>query len=213
MTDKEQAELAELKKKLEALSSENEALKAAGSGTDTDLDGLKKNRDDILKEKKKFQKELESLKKAKEEADNQALIEQKKFQELYEQEKDKRESLETKLNNIVKVQNFEAAALSAGVAPQSLKYVKMLMSSIDFDDDGKPLEVETVFTKLKEESPFFFQSGNTTANVPFTDSTKTNITRTSNQPYTRAQIKEMSTEEYDKNRAEIKKQEAAGLIR
>ena len=213
MTDKEQAELAELKKKLADMASENEALKAAGTGTDSDLEGLKKNKDEILKEKKKIQKELETLKKEKEDADNQALVEQKKFQELYEQEKAKREEVELKFKNVVKIQNFEAAALSAGVAPQNLRYVKTLMDSIEFDEDGNPLEVEPVFTNLKEQSPFFFQSGESVVNIPFTDSTKTNLTRTSQQPFTAAQIKAMSIEEYSKNRDEIKKQEAAGLIR
>jgi hypothetical protein len=176
----------------------SQAQGAAEPVAGEDLEGIKKNRDDILAEKKqvsadlkKANAELEKIKKSQAESEKKALLEQEKFKDLYEMGKVENEKIQATIAESEKKSNFKDAAMLAGIQPKFLKFVMAEMSQVEFDETGNPTNAGAFFVGFKELYPQFFNPENGAVPIPKTDSAKTNLTGTQQKPITPAWIKSM----------------------
>jgi chromosome segregation ATPase len=201
---------AELQKEIDRLKKENDALKAAAPVTSVDVSGLEENKNALLKEKKKLQKELETLKAAQEKREKEDLQASEQYKELAERLQAEIDTAKAENSKLLKRQKFQAAAVQHNLAPQYMDFV-MSQDGLEFDEAGELQNSETFFTSLKETTPAFFQSNG--QNQVVTDSDKTNVSNTATKPYTLAQLGKMSHEERMKIEPEVKRQEALGLIK
>lgn len=185
-------ELEALKKQLAALQAENEALKAAAPQDADGIEGLKKNRDTILDEKKKLQAKLDRLEAAAKEKETKALEEQKKFEELYQKEQVSHRETVERLAEISRKNNLTQAAAKAGM---DTKYLPML-NNVEYNEDGTIKDEEALFSSVKESFPLFFEDRNPKA--PDSHNGKPNILGGGGQKFTTAQFND--PEFFEKNR-------------
>lgn len=214
-----QSEIEKLKGKLDEVSQERDALKAAAGQSPPDLEGLKNNRDEILAElkteraaRKKLEAEQDKFKTEQEKEKKKALLEQEKFKDLYELELKEKENLKTEMVQNQRTASFERIALEKGINPRMLKYAKAEINQIEFDEEShEPKNADVFFTAFKENYPQFFNSKEGTTK-PTTDSAQPNLTGTQQKPLTREEIARMSSEEWKKREAEIDRLAEEGLI-
>ena len=178
-------------------------IPAEDSGSE-DLDGLKKNRDSILGEKKALQKKYDALVTKVEKQEEDALTEKEEFKTLYEKEKEKNEKLQSEIVTGKQKAAFTAEALKAGMG---IEYVEVIYPMAEWNESGGLVGSEALFKNLKETKPALFSEPKKTT----TDSTKAPLTKTGEHIFTREEIQDMSREDYNKNEATIKRQERAGL--
>lgn len=194
---------------IEELKKEIEALKAGQSGTDGDLEGLKRNRDDLLKEKKALQKKVDQYEEDRKKTEQERMEKNNEFQELSQMLKAENEALKQEKEKLLRVTHFQTVAAEHGLSPEYTDFV-FGSADIQYDDEGKPIDVQPYFESLKETKPAFFQS---TGQRPLqTDRGRSNIGNSNIKPFTREQIRAMDHEEKMKNMPEIEKQMKAGLI-
>jgi len=173
-----------------------------GAGSE-DLEGLKKNRDTILAEKKGLQAENAKLLKKIEAAETKTLEEQNKYKELYEKETEKTKALTAKLETNTRMSAFNKAAAVAGM---DAEYSEIFFPQAEFDDSGVLQNSEALFAKLKETKPALFSSPQKIS----TDPAKPTVFKPGEHIYSREEIRNMPPEEYKKNRETIQAQECAG---
>jgi hypothetical protein len=174
--------------------------------TDTeDLTGLKANRDQILKEKKALQAKLDKLESDKTAAETKTLEEQKKFEELYEKQKDISDGFEAKLLEQSKRMIFNAEAAKRGF---DISYSEFFYKEAEIVD-GKMSDPESYFKTLKESKPALFTGA--TSDLIKTDTKKTSPLGEKGHVFTRGEIRDMTAEEYKKHKEAITAQESQGL--
>lgn len=175
-----------------------------GSG---DLEGLKKNRDSILKEKKALEAELKKLKAYREKEETERLEKEKKYQDLWEKEKAEKEKLLTSLKEKTQLSNLEKEARKYGFDTDYLDTIR----GAEFDEEGNLTNGEDLFKGLKESKPKFFDES--AESVVKIETSKTPINPGKGHTWTRAEIRALNPEEYRKYASEIKAQEQAGLVK
>lgn len=146
------------------------------AGGNAELEGIKKNRDDILKEKRELQKRLEALETENKAREAKAAEEQGKFKELYEKAKTEAETIKTASLERIKAANLKIAAALNGFNVEYLEAIK----GVEFTDDGELVDAKTFFKELKEKKPLFFTDAGNQSPVGV-DSKKTAIHGTGTQ--------------------------------
>jgi len=201
-------EVAELQKQNEALKAELEKLKKeiAENRIPSDLEGLKRNRDELLKEKKELQKRYEELLAKQEEEKKRKMEEEGKYKELLEKERAEKEKILKEKEEVLRKSNLLLAAQKHGF---NTKYIKLL-DDVEFDENGKIVNEEEYFNKKKEEDPILFT--NTKKNVPATDAGKPKVFD-KGHIFTREEVRNMDLETYKKFRDVIREQEREGLLK
>lgn len=172
----------------------------------SDNDGLLKKNRELLAEKKKLQTELDGLRAKEDKVREAKLKDEGKLKELVD-EKDKRI---VALNETVKIDRLRLALTKAGVIDPD--YADILKSRIEFDELLNPVGLDEVIDDLKKSKPFLFsQVGNDSkAGV---NSQTAKVTYKPNHVFTQREIGLMSLDEWRKNKEEIARQQANGLIR
>lgn len=188
------------------------AQEGAGAGQEPtagqaseDLTGLKANRDQILEDKKKLQVKYDKLLKSQEDASKKLLEEQNKFKELYELEQKKVENLGNEMQTLKQLGIFKDEAVKHGF---KISYSKYHIDKAEFEN-GSMKNPADFFKTLQENEPGLFNIGHKRIE---TDPTKTTPFSEKGQAFTAEQIKNMSREEYKKNRDQIIKQAPQKLI-
>jgi hypothetical protein len=206
--------------------------KATTVDNNEDLTGLKKNRDDLLAEKQSLKAKYDALVTANEERETKSLEEQNRFQDLYKKSEDKIKELKTthkaeieklkaeheastgkyktQLERIQKLNTFNTLATQHGfnIEYSSYHYQDAELKWKSDDNGGISLgNPDDYFKSLKEKRPSLFMNQPTVK----TDATKTTPFGTKDHIFTRQEIKNMSIEEYKKNKDAIMAQEKAGL--
>lgn len=171
-----------------------------------DLSGIKNNRDEILAEKRILEEKFKKMKAEIEQKETASLTEQKKFKELYEKSEASIKSLQDQIFVRKKQDNLISSIKELGIN-FDLDYVD-LIKGIQFDENGVPTNTKAVLEKLKSRKPKLFEE----IQKVDTDTSKTKTKLPGEILFTREQIKAMSSEEYLKNKAKIKSQEARGLV-
>lgn len=188
-----------------------------------DLTGLKKNRDDILAEKKSLQDKYDKLIEANEKRDNEALVEQNRFKDLYEKSETKIKDLKTshkaeieklktehesstnkfksELEKIQKLNTFNSLAAQHGFNIEYSNY-HIEDPGLEWksnDNGGITLSnPDDFFKSLKEKKPALF-GGQPTVK---TDATKTTPLGNKGHLYSPEEIRSMPIEKYKKLRDE-----------
>ena len=170
-------------------SAEPEVQEAQEGGTSPageDLEGIKSNRDAILKEKKALQRKLDALVKEQETIKTKELEEKEKWRELYEKGKTELETWKNKHKESERKRKLETICLEKGYNP---KY-SSLLEGVEYDEDGNVTNADTIFAQMKESDPNLFTDA--TGQPIKVDSKKPNLTGTTNQaPVSRAEYNEM----------------------
>ena len=219
-----QAELEKLKSELADTRQERDALKAAAGEAPPDTEGLKKNRDAILDEKKQVEKENKALaaklaayEKEKETNQKKSLEEQNKYKELWELEKANIEKVQAQMVESQKKSAFKDILISAGLNPKFVKFALNDISQIQFDESHNPVNADTFVESYKQEYPSFFNSKISTP--PKTDSVQPSLTGTQQQPITtewinqqKNKIPNMTKEEYKQFQDKIETARLAGQL-
>jgi len=167
-----------------------------------DLEGLRKNRDEILMEKKNLEKRLKKFETEAEERTKAEMLEKGKFKELYEKSTNELMTLKRKMefDTIAKKYSFDT------------DYSDVVLNRVQFDDNGKFVDPEKFFNELKTERPKLFND-DMKKEIPAIDTSKPKADAAKfNHIYTRKEIAEMSDEDYKKNQQIILKQSSQGLI-
>lgn len=166
-----------------------------------ELEGLKKNRDEILREKKDLEKRLKKFEAEAEERAKKEMEEKGKFKELYEKTNSDYLSLKRRLefDTVAKKYSFDT------------DYSDVVLNRVQFDESGKIVDAEKFFNELKTERPKLFNEEK--KEIPAVDTSKPKADAAKfNHIYTRKELAEMSQEEYEKLRPVIEKQQRLGLI-
>jgi hypothetical protein len=166
-----------------------------------ELDGLRKNRDEILREKKELEKRLKKFEVEAEERAKKEMEEKGKFKELYEKTNSEYLSLKRRLefDKVAKKYSFDT------------DYSDVVLNRVQFDESGKVIDAETFFAELKTERPKLFNDER--KEIPATDTSKPKADAAKFQHiYTRKELAEMSQEDYEKVKPIILKQQSMGLI-
>ena len=147
---------------------------------------------------------LTKLNKEIETATDKNLIEQNKFEDLFNKEKIKT----AEKDEVLKLK--ETKILMQGAGMKDMDYAVVVIKKLDFNEDLEAVNAEGIFIELKEKKPYLF--GETTPNVPNTDSSKTNILQ-KGKVFTKEEIGKMTSEQYKKNEELIMEQMGKGLIK
>lgn len=166
-----------------------------------DLDGLKRNRDEILAEKKNLEKRLKKFEQEAAEREQKELEEKGKFKELYEKTHSELLTMKQRLE-------FEKVAKKFSF---DTDYSDVVMNRVQFDKDGKVVEAETFFETLKNERPKLFNDDKKEVLPVDTSKPKSDAAKF-NHIFTRKEIDAMTQDEYRKHKDLILKQSAQGLI-
>ena len=145
----------------------------------------------------KVNKEIEA-------ATDKNLIEQNKYEDLFNKEKVKNTEKDEKL----KLKEVKILLQAEGM--QDLDYAKILIDKIEFDDNLEATNAKEIFDELKEKKPYLFGE---TKRVLATDTQKHRLYVPKGHIYTNAEIRGMPIEDYKKNKDEIQRQEKAGLVK
>lgn len=166
-----------------------------------DLEGLRKNRDEILQEKKNLEKRLKKFETEAEERTKTEMEEKGKFKELYEKSTNELMSLKKRLEfeQVAKKYSFDT------------DYSDVILNRVQFDSEGKIQDAEKFFSELKNERPKLFNDEKKDITPVDTSKPKADAAKF-NHIYTRKEISELSQEEYEKVKATILKQSSQGLI-
>jgi hypothetical protein len=182
--------------------------------SNNDVEGLKKNKDEILfdlKKAKAVNKELQAvIDKSKIDQDNakkEKLKTDGELQKLLDMEKAEKEKVISEARSLKRLRNLEKIARAKGF---DLDYIDAIYSLVKFDETDQIEEADSFFEKMKSEKPKFFESPKET--VPATDTKKTNIFQ-KGHIFTRQEINQISLEDFKIHQVEIKAQERAGLVK
>lgn len=165
------------------------------------LEGLKKNRDEILAEKKNLEKRLKKFEQEATEREKKEMEEKGKFKELYDKANSELTSMKRRLefDSVAKKFSFDT------------DYSDVVLNRVQFDESGKIVDAEKFFNELKTERPKLFNEEK--KEIPAVDTSKPKADAAKfNHIYTRKELAEMSQEEYEKLRPVIEKQQRLGLI-
>jgi len=157
-----------------------------------------------INELKTVKGKLTKVNKEIEDATEKSLTEQSKFEDLFKAEKSKSEAKDEKL----KLKETKILMQAEGI--QDLDYAEILIKKLEFDENLEAANAKEIFDDLKEKKPYLF--GETKQVLP-TDTQKHRIYVPKGHIYTNAEIREMSVEDYKKNKDEIQRQEKAGLVK
>lgn len=166
-----------------------------------ELEGLKKNRDEILAEKKNLEKRLKKFEEEATEREKKEMEEKGKFKELYEKSNDELISLKRRLgfDKVAKKFSFDT------------DYTDVVLNRVQFDESGNIVDADKFFSELKNERPKLFNDEKKEITPVDTSKPKADAAKF-NHIYTRKEIAEMSQDEYEKVKQIILKQSTQGLI-
>ena len=161
---------------------------------------LKKENEGLKNQKLKAEKE-------KEETERKDLEEKEKYKELYEKEQEK----SNKKDEALKEKELKLLAQKHGMHDPDDILSEGIRKQFQYNESLEVINDAEVMKELKEKKSYLFNTEGPPT-VPKTDSTKPNVL-SGGKVFTTQQIKEMSNEEFKKNKEEIFKQMNAGLIK
>lgn len=176
----------------------------------SELERLRNHNKELLSELKKVKSALGSIESAKSKEEEEKAKEQGKYKELSEKKDREIAELKTKIANFQRQQSLTDLAISKGINPKASKFFEA-----EFDDSGTIVNPDMVIQKFQADWPELVksQSQDEAGKIAPVDNRKPGTQKTGNKPFTREDIKRMTgTPEWEKNKEEIEKQMAAGLI-
>lgn len=169
-----------------------------------DAEGVMAKNKELLGEIAGLKKKLSSFESKSDKEKEDKLKEEGKLKELLE----KKEGESKTLRERIRRAELKAATRKFGLVDDD--YIDILAKSVEFDENDQPTNLDEVFTTLKEKKPYLFAQPEP---EPKPGTNNTGASWKGGHVFTIQDLQTMTPEERNKNRAEIDRQFAAGLLK